>query len=211
MLAGILYDNPYTKLLLFIVIATGCTVEWFRLMKKAGRQGVAKFIFPFIYFLVPMCVCFVMSIDNPVMLLCFFAFVWINDIMAFVVGSIFGKHKIFPRYSPSKTWEGTIGGVVFTIGAGVTLSLCFGDSTGGFSFFKPNVLDWVLLSGLIAVASVFGDLVESIIKRKAGVKDSGKIMPGHGGFLDRFDSILFAIPTAYLYIIFSLLLRPTII
>jgi phosphatidate cytidylyltransferase len=106
--------------------------------------------------------------------------------MAFVVGSLFGKHKL-SRHSPSKTWEGAVGGIIFSACTSVLI---------WYFFAKHDYLIWWILFGItISIASVLGDLFESYIKRKANVKDSGKMMPGHGGFLDRFDSFLFAAPT----------------
>ncbi|MGZ3911571.1 MAG: phosphatidate cytidylyltransferase, partial [Flavisolibacter sp.] len=115
--------------------------------------------------------------------------VWINDTMAYIVGSIIGKTPL-SKISPKKTWEGTIGGVILTI---LVIGL--------LAYFTGRlpVIHAAILSGLAAVTGTFGDLFESKIKRLAGVKDSGAIMPGHGGFLDRFDSILFASVAVWFY------------
>ena len=115
--------------------------------------------------------------------------VWINDTMAYLVGSIIGKTPL-SKISPKKTWEGTIGGVILTI---VVISL--------LAYFTKRlaVVDAAIMSGLAAIVGTIGDLFESKLKRLAGVKDSGAIMPGHGGFLDRFDSILFASVVVWFY------------
>ena len=115
--------------------------------------------------------------------------VWINDTMAYIVGSIIGKTPL-SKISPKKTWEGTIGGVILTI---VVISF--------LAFFtkRLTVVDAAIMSGLAAIVGTIGDLFESKLKRLAGVKDSGVIMPGHGGFLDRFDSILFASVVVWFY------------
>ncbi len=107
---------------------------------------------------------------------------WINDTMAYIVGSMVGKTPLSP-VSPKKTWEGTIGGVLLTV---IVISLI------AHSTERLSIIYAAVLSGLAAISGTFGDLFESKLKRMAGVKDSGNIMPGHGGFLDRFDSVLFA-------------------
>lgn len=116
--------------------------------------------------------------------------IWINDTMAYIVGSFIGKTPFSP-ISPKKTWEGTGGGAVLTIIAAVI----YGWASGTY-----RLLDWAALSALVAVAGTLGDLFESKLKRTADVKDSGMMMPGHGGALDRFDSLLLATPVVYLYV-----------
>jgi phosphatidate cytidylyltransferase len=114
--------------------------------------------------------------------------------MAYVVGSLIGKTPL-SKISPKKTWEGTIGGVILTIAV-----ICL------IAYFtkRISVLDAGIMSGIAAIAGTFGDLFESKLKRMAGVKDSGSIMPGHGGFLDRFDSLLFATVFVWFYAAFAL-------
>lgn len=126
-----------------------------------------------------------------------FIFLWTNDTGAYVCGSLFGKHKLFPRISPKKSWEGSIGGgILVLIVAGVIGY--FANNSG-----KPHVLSipaWVGLGLVVVFFGTWGDLVESLLKRTLGVKDSGNILPGHGGMLDRFDSSLLAIPAAVVYL-----------
>lgn len=117
--------------------------------------------------------------------------IWINDTMAYIVGSLIGKTPLSP-ISPKKTWEGTIGGIVLTII--VAGSISFSRYQGSWVV----VILIMLLSGVAAIVGTFGDLLESKLKRMAGVKDSGTLMPGHGGYLDRFDSLLLAIPAVWL-------------
>jgi phosphatidate cytidylyltransferase len=118
---------------------------------------------------------------------------WTNDSGAYLVGSIRGKTPFFPRHSPKKTWEGTIGGVVLCLIFAFVLSM----------FFKQlSLIDWLFIAVIVGVFGTLGDLVESMLKRSVGVKDSGKIMPGHGGFLDRFDAFLFSIPFVFVYLMF---------
>ena len=122
------------------------------------------------------------------------ASIWINDTMAYVVGSFIGKTP-FSKISPKKTWEGTTGGAVLCV-AVVTLA-------GHYLFHLADVVSLVIISLIAAIIGTTGDLLESKLKRMAGVKDSGQIMPGHGGFLDRFDSLLLATPFVWLYLFFS--------
>ncbi len=127
------------------------------------------------------------------LLIGFFIIIWGNDTFAYLSGMAFGKHKLFERISPKKTWEGTIGGGVFAVIAAIVLSFIYKDF---------NAFEWMGFALTIIIFGTFGDLFESLIKRTIGLKDSGNIMPGHGGILDRFDSILIAAPFAYLYIVF---------
>ncbi|MDR2801587.1 MAG: phosphatidate cytidylyltransferase [Prevotellaceae bacterium] len=134
-------------------------------------------------------------VERPV-LLGLFIILWSNDVGAYVFGMLFGqkgKHKLFPSISPKKSWEGFAGGVLTALAAGYVLL-----SLGLFTF---GLFSTLVISLLIAVFGVFGDLVESMLKRSVGVKDSGKIIPGHGGLLDRFDAALLALPVACIYII----------
>lgn len=114
---------------------------------------------------------------------------WTNDTMAYVIGSKIGKTPFFKRISPKKTWEGTLGGVVCTFIVAFTFSWFIHD-------FDPA--EWLLLAGVISVFGSLGDLVESMLKRSIQIKDSGSLLPGHGGFLDRFDAFIFILPFAWL-------------
>ncbi|MDR0763405.1 MAG: phosphatidate cytidylyltransferase [Bacteroidales bacterium] len=190
----ILY-NKYTGWALFAVIGAGCFYEWFHLMRTTDFNRFFKNIFPFFYIGVPVGIACYLCYARPELLIFIFVLIWVNDIMAFVFGSLFGKHK-FSRYSPSKTWEGTVGGIIFSVAASVLLWHFFAED-----YFLPFLLWWILFGIAVAAASVLGDLFESYIKRKADVKDSGKIMPGHGGFLDRFDSFLFAVILAVIILL----------
>lgn len=120
-----------------------------------------------------------------------FVLIWTSDIFAYLVGSKFGKNRLFERISPKKSWEGSIGGLIFALIAAYILSL-FVD--------QLNLAQWLLLAVILVISGTIGDLVESLLKRNAGVKDSGTIFPGHGGVLDRFDAILFAIPMVFVFI-----------
>lgn len=131
------------------------------------------------------------KITGYVMPLVIIASIWINDTMAYIVGSLIGKTPLSP-ISPKKTWEGTIGGIILSVVA-VTLIGVYGMNGEAWHFMAISLIS--------AVAGTFGDLFESKLKRMAGVKDSGQIMPGHGGFLDRFDSLLVAIPFIWIFCI----------
>ena len=133
-------------------------------------------------------------------LLAFFIILWSNDVGAYCFGITIGRignHKLFPRHSPKKTWEGFVGGVLVAMLAAYLLSL--------WMFDGQQQLAWIGMGLIVAVFATFGDLVESMLKRSVGVKDSGKIMPGHGGVLDRFDGVLLSFVPASLYLfIFNL-------
>lgn len=118
------------------------------------------------------------------------AITWINDIFAYIVGVTMGRHRLFERISPKKSWEGFFGGLLFATAAAVAVGAMLGES----------LLIWGGLGVVVVVAAVLGDLVESMFKRSVGVKDSGALIPGHGGMLDRFDALLFAAPFVLFYL-----------
>ncbi len=122
-----------------------------------------------------------------------FILIWTNDSFAFLVGKNFGKHKLFERVSPNKTIEGFIGGMVFTFIGSYVLSHIFNTL---------ELHNWLVIAGIVSVFGVLGDLIESMFKRNAGYKDSSNFIPGHGGFLDRFDSVIFAAPFIFIYLQF---------
>lgn len=128
---------------------------------------------------------------QPESFLFYLFIVWGNDVFAYLVGIAFGKHKMAPRISPKKSWEGLAGGVAGAMAMGAIGSFVVGGPLGM----------WLGLAAVVAVTSVFGDLVESMFKREADIKDSGRIMPGHGGILDRFDALLISSPFAFVYLI----------
>ncbi|HZK02926.1 MAG TPA: phosphatidate cytidylyltransferase [Bacteroidaceae bacterium] len=124
-----------------------------------------------------------------------FIIIWCNDIGAYCVGRTIGKHKLFEHISPNKTWEGSIGGAIFSIAASLILSLSIPNVYGHLPIWA-----WIGMAVVIVVFGTLGDLVESLLKRSLKIKDSGKILPGHGGLLDRFDSTLIAIPATTVYL-----------
>ena len=138
----------------------------------------------------------IMSITAPRLLLGMFMFIWLYDTGAYCVGMLLGRHRLFERISPKKSWEGVIGGVAACIAGAYATHYWFDE------FFQvPELATWVGLSVVVAVFATFGDLVESLIKRSVGVKDSGSILPGHGGILDRIDSLLLVAPAVLIYLL----------
>ena len=142
---------------------------------------------------------------NKWLMFALFILIWVNDSGAYIVGSLMskrkgGNHKMFPRVSPAKSWEGLIGGFVFDLIAGYIFYLVGWTTTMGLTAYP--LLDSLLFALVVGVFGTLGDLMESLMKRTIGVKDSGKFMPGHGGVLDRFDSLLLAVPVVYFLFIY---------
>jgi phosphatidate cytidylyltransferase len=131
-------------------------------------------------------------IFSPGIIIGFFLLIWANDTGAYLTGVSFGRHKLMERISPKKSWEGFFGGLVTAIIIAWLLSGWLG---------VVDSFHWVLIAIIISIAGTYGDLVESMLKRSLGVKDSGTVMPGHGGFLDRFDSAILSFPLVYLFIL----------
>lgn len=131
------------------------------------------------------------SVYNRVLVLSLFVFIWINDTGAYLIGIAFGRHRLFERISPKKSWEGFFGGLIFTIA-----------SSFAFAHFVPEIawFHWMGLAVVVVVFGTWGDLVESLMKRTLQVKDSGQALPGHGGYLDRVDSLLLAVYAMLFYV-----------
>lgn len=143
--------------------------------------------------------------ENKFLLLALFVILWLNDSGAYIVGSLMakrkrGNHKMFPRVSPAKSWEGLIGGFIFDIIAGYVFYRI--GWTADLTLTAYPLLNSILFALVIGLFGTLGDLIESLFKRTLGVKDSGKFLPGHGGVLDRFDSLLLAVPVVYLLFIY---------
>ena len=128
---------------------------------------------------------------NPILPLSVFVFIWLSDTGAYCVGSLIGRHRLFERISPKKSWEGSIGGGIVAIGSSFI-----------FAHYFPimNMAEWAGLALIVVIFGTWGDLTESLLKRQLHIKDSGAILPGHGGMLDRFDNALMAIPAAVVYL-----------
>jgi phosphatidate cytidylyltransferase len=212
MLAG-LFLNRWSFIILFTIIHFGCWYEFIKLIRKM-RPHTFGYILPagLVYITLPILIMLLLAypmlghvlyqhgyedaLDFSPVLPCGIIFsIWINDTMAYIVGSLIGKTPL-TSISPKKTWEGTIGGVLLCV-----IAISFGGSAIGYYSFT----NWLIMALCCAVFGTFGDLLESKFKRMAGVKDSGRIMPGHGGFLDRFDSLLIATPVVGLYFLWFVL------
>lgn len=186
---------PYQALLLYLMI------EELYLKRKNPIGNWAYSMLSQLYIALPFALLNVLAFQydakannvvyNPILPLSVFVFLWLSDTGAYCVGSLFGKHRLFERISPKKSWEGSIGGGILAIGSSFILA-----------HFYPfmSILEWSGLALTVIVFGTWGDLLESLLKRQLGIKDSGNILPGHGGFLDRFDSAMTAIPATVLYI-----------
>ncbi len=130
---------------------------------------------------------------NPIILIAVFVTIWVNDTGAYLVGMTFGKHRLFERVSPKKSWEGFVGGALAALISGYVFSLFITEI---------NLWQWLIFSEIVVVFGTFGDLLESLLKRTVNVKDSGDVIPGHGGLLDRFDSMLLAAPAIFIFLSF---------
>lgn len=143
---------------------------------------------------------------NWLLPLSLFIFLWTNDTGAYCVGSLLGKHRLFQRISPKKSWEGSIGGAILVMliayAIGYTNNMTLYDADNQPTLFSASlsIIEWMGLGAVVVVFGTWGDLVESLFKRTLGIKDSGNVIPGHGGMLDRFDSSLMAIPAAVAYL-----------
>ncbi len=129
-----------------------------------------------------------------------FFFLWINDTGAYLSGSLLGRHKLFPRISPRKSWEGSIGGGLLVLAAAAFMGWLEASGKVAMDNAYFSVAEWMGLGLVVVFFGTWGDLVESLFKRTLGVKDSGNLLPGHGGMLDRFDSSLMALPAAVIYV-----------
>lgn len=134
---------------------------------------------------------------SPKIILGVFIIIWTNDTFAYIVGKSIGKHKLYEKISPKKTIEGFIGGIVFAILAGFLISKYYFHPKP--DHLQKSIFIWMVIASIVSIFGTVGDLIESKFKRMAGLKDSGKIMPGHGGILDRLDSVIFAAPFIFLF------------
>ena len=207
MLAG-LFINMWSFIILCLLIVAGCFYEFLKIARSGSKRRYYFFMLvsPF-YILMPMIMMLMLGIKvtvstagnkdietfySPILPCAVILSIWINDTMAYIVGSLIGKTP-FSKISPKKTWEGTIGGGIMCI---LIMGLL------GYLLPAAHVLplqNWIGIAVICAVFAPIGDLLESKLKRMAGLKDSGSFMPGHGGFLDRFDSLLLSLPFVWLY------------
>ena len=140
------------------------------------------------------------TLFTPLLPLSVFVFLWINDTGAYLSGSLFGKHKLFPRVSPGKSWEGSIGGGLLVVAVAALMGWLETSGTVVMDNVYFSIPEWMGLGLIVVFFGTWGDLVESLFKRTLGIKDRGNILPGHGGMLDRFDSSLMALPAAVIYV-----------
>ncbi len=190
----LIHDQLLINILMIITVLVNLALLFYLFAGKMKlRNSIEKFIIG-LFYIGGGCIFLTMipyknDIFAKYLIIGIFVLIWVNDSFAYIVGKTIGRHKLFPSISPKKTIEGTVGGFVFSIAAAYLLSQ-----------FEPilNTRQWLILASVIVVAGSLGDLIESKLKREAGVKDSGAILPGHGGMLDRLDSLIYAAPFAYL-------------
>ncbi len=169
--------------------------------KKEKVDSISKYLYLFGYIILPFLIIAKIPIGmkgyNPKIIIGIFILIWTNDTFAYIVGKSLGKHKLFERISPKKTIEGFVGGVFFAIITACLISKFYIKASPTFS--DQSIIIWTTIALIVSFFGTIGDLVESKFKRIAGVKDSGKIMPGHGGILDRLDSVIFVAPYIFLF------------
>lgn len=190
-------DQVLVNILMFLTITVNIALLFYLFSKREKLFSTFQKFFIGLFYIGGGCIFLTMIPykDNAFakyLIIGIFVLIWVNDSFAYLVGKTIGKSKLFPAVSPKKTWEGTIGGFFFTFTAAYIMAT-----------YEPilNTAQWIILAVIIVLTGSLGDLIESKLKRAAGVKDSGAILPGHGGILDRLDSLVFAAPFAYLTLI----------
>ena len=170
-------------------------ILYFLFAKKTALTEVGRMVFMGIWITASLCLYLALGWTGdklnyaPEMLVILLILTWIHDIGAYLLGSAFGKHLMAPAISPGKTWEGFTGGLLLNAGAGFVISTIS-------DLHSP--IEWIIIAVVVSAGSTAGDLFESKLKREADVKDSGNLIPGHGGILDRFDSLMFSAPLFYI-------------
>lgn len=191
--AGVFIPGIITYI--FYIVIRLCTQLW--ITDFNPLRSLACSMMSQLYVALPIALMSRIYAASPHLLLLLFILVWVNDTFAYLSGCSFGRHKLWERISPKKTWEGFWGGTAMTI---VTAALCGVFGSHYFGGFSPMVM--AAMGLIVSLFGTLGDLIESLLKRTVGVKDSGNIIPGHGGILDRIDSILLVIPAATIFIFF---------
>ncbi len=187
-------------LVVAIVVSTKCIIFLFydNIQKISTSSKylylIGYIILPFVFITI---ISFGVKDYNPKIIIGLFILIWTNDTFAYIVGKSIGRNKLFERISPKKTIEGFVGGILFAILAGYLISKFYIQASPEHS--EKSVIIWTSIAVIVGVAGTIGDLIESKFKRIAGVKDSGSIMPGHGGILDRLDSVIFVAPIIFLF------------
>lgn len=190
-------DASFSVYFLALIIPMALLVFFVELYRKTEKPftqiaytflGIFYCVMPFVFF---MSMAFFQGNYNFHLPLGFILLLWTNDTCAYLIGRRFGKTKLFERHSPKKTWEGFIGGIAATVGVAFLISRYFQEAAW---------FNWVICGFIISIFGTMSDLVESMFKRSINVKDSGSILPGHGGLLDRFDGLLLAAPLVFIYL-----------
>ena len=190
-------ENPLTLFIPYMAIVAYAFIG--QLFNKSGKtlDNFAYFVLSQVYAALPFALLNILAVGENgysyLLPLSIFIFIWSNDTGAFCFGCMLGKHKMFERVSPKKTWEGFAGGAAVAIGAGVALSYIFDVMT---------IWEWMGMAAIVVATATLGDLIESCMKREMQIKDSGNLLPGHGGILDRFDSTILATPSVIAYLNF---------
>lgn len=191
------YDEPLKNILICVPLSVMIIVAELYRKHASPFHNIAYTLFGVLYAAVPFCFFFAIaftggtySVHYP---LGFLILLWASDTGAYLFGIRFGKHKLFERHSPKKTWEGFAGGLFTSLVAAVIISVYFTEL---------SLIHWAALSVIVVAAGTFGDLAESMLKRSVFIKDSGSILPGHGGLLDRFDGLLISAPLVFVYLQF---------
>lgn len=191
--------QPIAAFLWFLIILTRF-IEQIYVLSDHPLKDLSHSMMSQIYIGGPMlCMTLISLIWSPQILLAVFFFIWINDTGAFLVGSTIGKHRLFERISPKKSWEGFFGGLIFNI-IFAMIFYYFGNKFFEMDKFNASMWFWIAFGVMVTVFSTWGDLIESLIKRNLHIKDSGNMIPGHGGILDRIDSLLLVLPATFLFL-----------
>lgn len=199
-IVGLYFADEMTAFLAYAAIAMLFVFVMLRFVmqlychREDSLRHIAYSIMSVVYVAVPMAFAVLMLFFSPAWLLLMFVMIWLNDTGAFIVGSALGSHHLFKRHSPKKSWEGFFGGLAFCIAAGYLAKALF-----PYVFVYQSAQTLALFGAVVSIMSTWGDLFESMIKRTVGVKDSGTLIPGHGGILDRIDSLLFVAPSTVFF------------
>ena len=198
LLYSIRYNQNIEKIVLFLVLLVSikCLLFLFN-ENQTTLSSYSKYIYLIGYIILPFLLITKIPFGkvgyNPKIIISIFILIWTNDTFAYIVGKSIGKRKLFEKVSPKKTIEGFIGGVLFAVLASYIISKYY------IKIVESNTFIWIITALIVSIFGTIGDLIESKFKRIAGVKDSGRIMPGHGGILDRLDSVIFATPIIFLF------------
>ncbi|WP_395045006.1 phosphatidate cytidylyltransferase [Flavobacterium sp.] len=195
---GTQYKTNKTNDILLLIASLFVSIKALLLLfntKKEKIDGISKYIYLIGYVIIPFLLLIKIPFGikgyNPKIIISIFILIWTNDTFAYIVGKSIGKHKLLEKISPKKTIEGFFGGLLFCVLASVLISKYYIGASATYI--------WIIIALIVSVFGTLGDLIESKFKRMAGVKDSGKIMPGHGGILDRLDSVIFVAPFVFLF------------